>query len=162
LLSNGFVTPEQIEETREVIEKFSKEVESVAVLIHHHFYKLDNESESLSHSLWQRIEGQTLKLRKRKKLLKYLGELGVQTVFHGHVHEQKDYSMKGLRIVNSGGSVYGVRKQNVFFNLVQLEKNNTGVEIRKYKYRTHEDSLKRKLFNFPSPVTEQLVAETAG
>lgn len=160
--SNGFVTPEQIAETGEIINTFKKEVKSIAVLIHHHFYKLDSESESLTHSLWQRIEGQTLKLRKRKKLLKYLGELGVQTVFHGHVHEQKDYMMKGIRLVNSGGSVYGIKKQNVFYNLALFENNKIGLEIRKYKFKSETEPFKNKLLDFLPGIKENLVMEQAG
>ncbi len=158
--SNGFVSPEQIDEISEIVKMFKKEVKSVAVLIHHHFYKLDAESDSLTHSLWQKIEGQTLKLRKRKKLLRFFAGLGVKTVFHGHVHEQRDYNMKDVRILNSGGSVYGIKKQNVFFNLVQLGKEQIGVEVRKYKFRPMEEPIKQKLFQFPNPVAEQkLVVE---
>jgi len=160
--SNGFVTPEQMDEIRYIISTFKKDVRSIAVLIHHHFYKLDSESESLTHSLWQRIEGQTLKLRKRKRLLKFLGELGVQAIFHGHVHEQRDYSMKGLRIVNSGGSVYGMKKQNVFYNLAMFEKNNIGVEIRKYKFKPETEPFKNKLLDFLPGIKENLVIEQAG
>lgn len=159
--SNGFVTPEQTDEIRYIISTFKKDVRAIAVLIHHHFYKLDSESESLTHSLWQRIEGQTLKLRKRKKLLKFLGDLGVQAIFHGHVHEQKDYSMKGLRIVNSGGSVYGIKKQNVFYNLAMFDKNNIGVEIRKYKFKPETEPFKNKLINFIPGIKDNFVIEQA-
>lgn len=78
---------------------------SKIILSHHHFNKNDYETKSSSNEIWNKIEGYTLKLRGKKKLLKLFTENKVTAVLHGHNHENKYYERMGINFFNSGGSI---------------------------------------------------------
>lgn len=75
------------------------------VLAHHHFYKNNCESTSSYSTIWNKIEKHTMKLRGKKKLIKLFSNNKVKLVLHGHSHEIKQYSRKGITFVNAGGCV---------------------------------------------------------
>ncbi len=75
------------------------------VLIHHHFSRLPTTAVGAMEYLWRTLERRTLKLRKKKKLVRLFAEAGVAAVLHGHVHESVEYEWRGVRCLNGGGSV---------------------------------------------------------
>ncbi|KXK42998.1 MAG: metallophosphoesterase, partial [Chlorobi bacterium OLB5] len=83
----------------------------------------------------QAIERQTMKLRKKKKVIKKFSETGISLVLHGHLHENREYHRKKIKFLNSGGSVLG--SNYLQFNEINTENNNIETKIikteKKYK-----------------------------
>ncbi len=73
------------------------------VAIHHHFNELNDETSA--NSLWKNIEAKTMRMKRRRKLLKIFSALGVQGVLHGHVHRNELYERQGVRLANGAGAV---------------------------------------------------------
>lgn len=74
------------------------------VAIHHHFNDLIADSSSTS-TLWRVIEHKTMRMKRRRKLLKLFNALKVRYVFHGHIHRNETYERQGIRFVNGAGAV---------------------------------------------------------
>ncbi len=85
--SNGSVDLEQLNETIRILEKYNDIVSSKIILIHHHFNKIKVINNGSFGSFWQNIEKQTMKLRKKKRLLNLFRIFDVDLVLHGHLHE---------------------------------------------------------------------------
>lgn len=124
--SNGFVDVDQLAEVKLILSKLSGEAEHILIAMHHHFHKLTNSSNKLIHSIWQTIEKRTMKLHKRKRLIQLFADHAIEMVLHGHIHENKMYDVKGLKALNSGGSIKSLKKEHIAYNI--LTKGN-----KKYK-----------------------------
>lgn len=98
--------------------------------IHHHFYKNLIEATSSQSHIWNRIEGYTLKLRGKKKLIKLFKENNIDVVLHGHSHEIKEYFRKGIRFLNAGATIdnNSPTQAHVFF--INLIKDKISVQIK--------------------------------
>jgi Icc protein len=77
------------------------------VLMHHHFASSPAQLAGTLHGIWNVIEHETLRLRRKKQLARLFALGGVELVLHGHYHESISYRSKGFRFVNSGGAVVG-------------------------------------------------------
>jgi len=130
--SNGFVDVDQLAEIKLILEKLSGEAEHIIVAMHHHFHKLTNSSNKLIHSIWQTIEKRTMKLHKRKRLIQLFADYSIELVLHGHIHENKLYDVKGLKALNSGGSIKSLKKDHISYNI--LTRGNK-------KYKPHIEKL---------------------
>ncbi len=105
--SNGEVESDQFKRLERLLNmELIKNLHKV-VLIHHHFNELETAISGTLNSVWNAIEAQTLKLRKKKRLLELFRNSGVQLVLHGHVHENREYVRNGIRFVNTGGTLLG-------------------------------------------------------
>jgi 3',5'-cyclic AMP phosphodiesterase CpdA len=102
------------------------------VLIHHHFSRLPTTAAGTMEFLWRTVERRTLKLRKKKKLVRLFAEAGVAAVLHGHVHESVEYEWRGVRCLNGGGSV--------------IEKND---ELSFWLVRVHQGDIETRLHRIP-------------
>ncbi len=118
--SNGKVYKDQIEGIMHIFSKSVNDVKHKIVMSHHHFYKNTEEATSSS-SVWNKIENYTLKLRGKKKLLKFFKENGVNLILHGHSHEVRQYERKGLKLVNAGGSIDNSFSGNAFLIFVDVD-----------------------------------------
>ncbi|MCB9207617.1 MAG: metallophosphoesterase [Ignavibacteriales bacterium] len=103
--SNGKVNDYDFKIIKTLFEENRIKDKSKIILSHHHFNKNDYETKSSSNEIWNKIEGYTLKLRGKKKLLKLFAENKVTAVLHGHNHENKYYERMGINFFNSGGSI---------------------------------------------------------
>ncbi len=129
--SNGAVGMRQYGEVFEILEKYKWQAESRIVMIHHHFNKMKVDSQDTSASFWQNIEKQTMKLRKKKRLIRMFEHHGIDLVLHGHNHENREYVRKNIRFLNAGGSVKSVQPNTFFVNIIETQKNNIRTEIHK-------------------------------
>lgn len=139
--SNGHVSKHQKENLQKIfdVKRFSYKIK--IVLVHHHFFKNDDEAKSSEKTLWNKIENYTMKLRGKKKLINQFVENDVKLVLHGHSHEFKDYSRKGINFINSGASVDNqtedesglymveIDDENIRINLELLRDENISVEV---------------------------------
>lgn len=124
--SNGKINNRQIIEMQKIFEQFVgyKKI----VLVHHHFNKIKT-SEGSALNLWQNIEKQTMKLRKKKKLLNIFKQYGVELVLHGHYHESSKYRRKGIFFSNAGASLKGNVKDELNINMIDITDSTTEINI---------------------------------
>jgi 3',5'-cyclic AMP phosphodiesterase CpdA len=103
--SNGHVSKMQRQYINTILNKSEFKDKIKIVLAHHHFYPKNVASHSSNDSIWDKIESYTMKLRGKKILLKIFLNHNVNIVLHGHSHEMKEYSRKGIKFLNAGASV---------------------------------------------------------
>ena len=104
--SNGKVEKEQHDALKAVFNSALLKGKHVFVAIHHHFNKMgDEKAKSKFEKLWLAFESATMKLRKKKNLLKLFQSRGVKTILHGHVHRHEEYHRSGIHCFNAGGSI---------------------------------------------------------
>ena len=86
------------------------------VAVHHHFNDLDDgTSES---GLWKKIESRTMRMRKRRKLLRLFASLGVKYILHGHIHRNELYARNGIQLANGAGAVCDDPIANLKYNML--------------------------------------------
>jgi 3',5'-cyclic AMP phosphodiesterase CpdA len=98
------------------------------VLIHHHFYNYVTDDPSGSRSWWNRIESQTMKLYKKRKLLKLFAQHGVGLVLHGHVHEYRRYKRRGITLLNGAGCFADKWRQHLEMNMIVTAGKHVEIE----------------------------------
>jgi len=103
--SNGRVSKEEFQNLKIIFDQVEFQGKKKCVLIHHHFYKNNIEATASKSMLWNKIEGYTLKLRGKKKLLRLFTSNDVVAVFHGHSHEIKEYYRKKIKFFNAGATI---------------------------------------------------------
>jgi 3',5'-cyclic AMP phosphodiesterase CpdA len=117
--SNGEVGDAQFRRLRQLLQAPQLRTKKKIVLIHHHFHKLPVPGEGTLHSVWGAIERRTMKLHGKKRLFELFRESHVDLVLHGHVHVNEEYTRKGVRFINAGGSLLGPGNR-MSFNLLEV------------------------------------------
>ena len=126
--SNGEIDFGQFQELSDIYRSYSKLVKHKLMLVHHHFNKIKVKEKSYA-TVWRMMEKQTMKLRKKKKIIEMFKFLGANAVLHGHIHEQKEYMRKKLRFLNAGSSIKNNFSNKLFVNFIDL--NSNGMIINK-------------------------------
>lgn len=128
--SNGKVYSVDFQAVKALLEYETIKDKRKVVAIHHHFYKNLMEATSSQSHIWNRIEGYTLKLRGKKKLIKLFKENSIDVVLHGHSHEVKEYFRKGIRFINAGATIdnNSPTQAHVFF--INLLKDRISVQLK--------------------------------
>lgn len=121
--SNGYVSKEQIDQLKKILDLDNLMDKFKVVLIHHHFYKNNFSSRSSEHALWSRIENFTMKLRRKKRLLRLFKQKNIELVLHGHSHEVKEYHRQGIKFINAGASVFKEDNLPSGYFLVDIDGN---------------------------------------
>jgi 3',5'-cyclic AMP phosphodiesterase CpdA len=127
--SNGEVSISQFNEIAELLKANGNNVEHKIILIHHHFNKIKGKALSSLGGLWQNIEKQTMKLRNKRRLFNLFKEFKVDLILHGHIHESKEYSRKGIRFLNAGATIKNDKEYSINYNLISVKKDKIDVEI---------------------------------
>jgi 3',5'-cyclic AMP phosphodiesterase CpdA len=122
--SNGRVANGDFEKLKSIFEIQSVKAKRKIVLAHHHFYKNNFEAKSSTNEIWNMIEGYTMKLRGKKKLLKLFKGNSVGLLLHGHSHENKEYKRMGIPIYNSAGSIDNENETLSILNTIDISKND--------------------------------------
>ena len=135
--SNGAIGFGQFQELSDIYRSYSKLVKYKLMLVHHHFNKIKVKEESYA-TVWRMMEKQTMKLRKKKKIIELFKYLGTDLVLHGHLHEQNEYVRKKLRFLNSGASIKNNFSDRLFVNFIDLNSNGIIIDRRTVmpKYKT--------------------------
>jgi predicted phosphodiesterase len=55
--------------------------------------------------------------------------MDVKMVLHGHVHETNEYIRKGIKFLNAGGSVIGVKSDFLNINVINISREDITNEI---------------------------------
>jgi 3',5'-cyclic AMP phosphodiesterase CpdA len=95
------------------------------VAMHHHLFRRKDEKR-----LFSTIEQETLKLRKKRRLIGLLEKANVETVLHGHVHFTGDYPRKKIRCYNAAGSIFPlIPSHSLSYNLLTFTEKGTSLEV---------------------------------
>jgi predicted phosphodiesterase len=129
--SNGEVSLKQFNETVKILNEFGNYVKHKIIIIHNHFNKIEGSSSFSSAGLWQNIEKQTMRLKKKKRLIGLFKDYGVDLILHGHLHTTQHYEKKGLIFLNAGGSVKSPDSNKLKFNVITVNKETITAEIKK-------------------------------
>lgn len=127
--SNGKVDDEQRDMLKAIFGSTLLKKKHLFVAVHHHFNKLGEGKEKTQFErLWLAFESATMKLHKKKRLLKLFRSSGVNTILHGHVHHHEEYHQKGIRFVNAGGSIIPAHGSKQAFHLFTI--HGTSITIK--------------------------------
>jgi 3',5'-cyclic AMP phosphodiesterase CpdA len=118
--SRGKVSDAQYEALYEGLLHAMDLVDHLFVAVHHHFNKIETGEQVWLKSLWSRIEKQTMKLKKKKRLMQLFQVFCVKAVLHGHHHVMETYERQGVNYINSGASVKNTEKHTFFYHLLEL------------------------------------------
>lgn len=132
--SNGKINKPQLEKLSFILDNFTGEYHTKILLVHHHFYKLDDVKETLTKKFLQKIESQTTKLKKRRKLIKLFTNLGVNLVLHGHIHENRSYNVKGIKFINSGASIQNLLSERLSLSSIHIHNGKISDELLKFQF----------------------------
>jgi len=99
------------------------------VLVHHHFHNPSWETTGVLAGLWLAIENKTMKLKKKRSLLRLLARHRVELVLHGHHHDNCEYHRSGVHFMNGGGSLMGPTPSEVGVNIIRIEQGRMRTEI---------------------------------
>jgi 3',5'-cyclic AMP phosphodiesterase CpdA len=128
LASNGKVAQREFEDLEKIFSMPQVKEKRKIILAHHHFYKNNYGAKSSTNELWNKIEGFTLKLRGKKKLIKLFRKNKVDLVLHGHSHENKHYQRMGIDFFNSAGSIDNSSNSHVIKCILDI--NSKDIEIK--------------------------------
>ncbi|HTR81711.1 MAG TPA: metallophosphoesterase [Bacteroidota bacterium] len=97
------------------------------IAIHHHFNDLIDRS--IESSLWRNIESKTMRMKRRRRLLKLFTTFGVQAVLHGHVHRNELYERHGVLLANGAGAVCDDPVSMLKYNRLTYAGGETKIQI---------------------------------
>ncbi|MCF8259954.1 MAG: metallophosphoesterase [Melioribacteraceae bacterium] len=138
--SNGRIDSLQLENANKLMSvldsKISKTKRRIA-LVHHHFYRKKEKASASNSPLWDRVESFSMKLRGKKKVIKFLGKHGFDLVLHGHSHEIREYRRNDIQFLNAGGCIENRDNDSRFFiidtenpeYLIDLKNAKSGMAI---------------------------------
>ena len=112
--TNGIIEDQQLDALRTLNAQIEFGPSVPVVVVHHHFNDLTDDS--VEDGLWKTIESKTMRMKKRRRLLKVLGTVGVQYVLHGHIHRNEIYERNAIRLANGAGAVCDDPLQNLKYN----------------------------------------------
>lgn len=121
MASMGKVSSEQLNDFSKLVSNNNSKNQASIALIHHHFYKKNIQVNSPQNSVWHKIESYTLRLRSKKKLIKIFRECGINLVLHGHSHDMRQYSRKGIHFINAGASIESNSSHPSFYVIDYLD-----------------------------------------
>lgn len=147
MASNGAISKEQIFSAAKIIKHSGFNKKRRLVVSHHHFSKHKIHAVNNTYALWRMIESQSIKLRKKKSIIKQFRAIDVEIVLHGHKHWTQQYERKGIRFINAGGSVLGHRINEI--NIAEINITPSGVTTKLRQFYTDNISLSSKNLRLP-------------
>lgn len=126
--SNGIVKKEQRLAAEKLLSTHWDSASPLILAIHHHFYKIEKAKESFAGKVLTRVENSTMKLRRKKKLLRWIADTGFTAVLHGHFHQQRIYKLGDVTFSNSGGSIKNGFGPVAKANFIDITDNKVQIE----------------------------------
>ncbi len=124
--TNGRIDEAQYEALKSRQSESAWEGSIPVIAVHHHFNDLDDGS--AGDGLWKKIESRTMRMRKRRKLLRLFSSIGVKYVLHGHIHRNELYVRNGIELANGAGAVCDDPLANLKYNLLLSGNGACGVK----------------------------------
>lgn len=116
LATNGIIADEQLEALRALENRNVFEDAVPVAVVHHHFNDLTDDS--VDDGLWKKIESNTMRMKKRRRLINVLKGAGVKYVLHGHIHRNELYERNGIQLANGAGAVCDDPVRNLKYNVL--------------------------------------------
>ena len=129
--SNGKIKKTILLETELLLEKHFTQDSFRLALIHHHFNKINLKKNNLASGFWQKIEKQTMKLKKKKRIISFFKENKIDLVLHGHLHINMEYNRKGITFFNAGATIKGNIPNSIHLNFIGIDNNSITTETHK-------------------------------
>ncbi len=127
--SNGKINDEQFKKLRVLLNTEELKRKKIFIAIHHHFSTISNGVHSSTlERLWYAVESATLKLRKKKRLLKLFTNAKVAKVLHGHIHHHGTYIKKGLTFMNAGATIIPAKNSQQAFHVINVRADGIETE----------------------------------
>jgi 3',5'-cyclic AMP phosphodiesterase CpdA len=141
--TNGVIDDGQLAGLLDLAASGALEGRIPVVVVHHHFNDLTDDAPT--NGLWRRIESRTMRLRKRRKLVRMFKEAGVQAVLHGHIHRNEIYQLSGVKFVNGAGSVCDDPVRRLKYNAVTVSEGRLTASVRALDIPYQESTVNRAL-----------------
>lgn len=146
--SNGFLSDQQVSALEQLADREEFDDRVPLVAIHHHFNDLHDASSD--NSLWTKIESKTMRMKKRRKVLKLFNALGVRIVLHGHIHRNEVYERNGIRLANGAGAVCDDPIRMLKYNRIHHAQGVTAIEVNQLPIGFQTPSTARSFHRFRS------------
>ncbi len=150
--TNGMLDDQQIEALEKLNASPLLENRTTIAVLHHHFNDLA-QSEYDAGNLWTRIESNTMRMRKRKKILKLLKSIGVRYILHGHIHRNELYDQNGILFANGAGAVCDDPVRFLKYNLLSYSDGYCNVKIRQLPIPYQVSTVTQALHRNHKPLT---------
>jgi 3',5'-cyclic AMP phosphodiesterase CpdA len=142
--SNGSLSSEQVVSLKSLIESNFQIEDTLLVAMHHHSHDLSDEV--LQSKLWKKIESKTMRLKKRKKIIKLFNKLNVSYVLHGHVHLNELYEKKNIKFMNGAGAVCDDPIPFLKYNIIERENGETCARVEQLSIPYQTSTVKKPLY----------------
>jgi 3',5'-cyclic AMP phosphodiesterase CpdA len=147
--SNGKVAGHHIKRVDEILSSGRFKNRWKIILIHHHFSKIKKKVDGTMHSVWGAIENQTMKLRGKSDLFNLLRKHSINLVVHGHHHENNEYTRKGIKFLNGGGTVLNANPPQLYINIIKI--TSTGITTERHELYSTIDPLIQQVLSSVTP-----------
>ncbi|HEY4613770.1 MAG TPA: metallophosphoesterase [Bacteroidota bacterium] len=126
--SNGMLDQPHVDCLRSLVSAESLRGLIPVVAIHHHFNDLASDG-TPTNGVWKRIEQKTMRMKKRRMLVKLFKSIGVQYIFHGHIHRNELYESQGIQFANGAGAVCDDPVQFLKYNTLTYNSVDTSCRL---------------------------------
>jgi len=127
--TNGMLDDQQIDALEKLTTLGILADRSNIVVVHHHFNDMVH-SEYDGGKLWTKIESNTMRMKKRKKIIRLFQALHVRYVLHGHIHRNEIYDRNGILFANGAGAVCDDPVKFLKYNILQYADGYCNIRIR--------------------------------
>ena len=145
--TNGMIDEQQYEALASPDAIQILEGRTTIVIMHHHFNDIV-QSDYDAGNMWTRIESKTMRLRKRKKIIRLFETLNVRYVLHGHLHRNELYERNGILFANGAGAICDDPVPFLKYNLLEYSEEYCRMKICQlpipYQVSTVTQALHRK------------------
>jgi len=150
--TNGMIDDQQFEALESLDKSDLLGDRTTIAVLHHHFNDF-GQSEYDAGNLLSRIESNTMRMRKRKKILKLLQSIGVRYVLHGHIHRNELYDRNGILFANGAGAVCDDPVRFLKYNLLFYTDGYCNIKIRQLPIPYQVSTVKQALHRKHKPLT---------
>ena len=148
--TNGIVEERQLEALRTLNAHKEFGTSLPVVVVHHHFNDLTDDS--VEDGLWKTIESKTMRMKKRRRLLKVLSSMGVGHGLHGHIHRNELYERNGIRLANGAGAVCDDPLANLKYNVLSYSAGLCELKTRHLPVQYQTSAVTQKIDRRVRPV----------
>ncbi len=127
--TNGGIDDRQIQALIQLAESEILQERTNIVVLHHHFNDL-HQSDYDAGNVWTRIESNTMRMKRRKKMIRTFQALNVRYVLHGHIHRNELYDRNGIFFANGAGSVCDDPVRYLKYNILSYADGYCNIKIR--------------------------------
>ena len=145
--TNGMLDDQQIDALEKLTTFGILDDRTNIVVVHHHFNDF-LQSDYDGGRLWTKIESNTMRMKKRKKIIRLFQSFNVRYVLHGHIHRNEIYDRNGILFANGAGAICDDPVKFLKYNLLSFSDGYCNIKIRQlpipYQVSTVTQALHRK------------------